>query len=266
VAGHEKGRKLRNPWRRRQRDRFDLLTTPQAAAHIRSRLVAPAIDELVWAWSACSDLYTRATAPRSLVPTRTQFERELLFCLLGGFGVCFELAVSAAARLTLLEPFSSKWSDSDLIQRLANELSLPQFEPRNAAGVTRRYRFPTRKAHLIVGARRWLIAQGAVSDVLVAVESETERRRLLCQCPGVGNKTASWILRNLGLATRLAILDVHVVRALQAAGRISNARLPRDYEAVEAAFIEWCDELSAPPAAFDLFVWDWQRGLLATPT
>jgi hypothetical protein len=38
--------------------------------------------------------------------------------------------------------------------------------------------------------------------------------------------------------------------------------MPRDYEAVEQAFLMWCHELDAAPAAFDLFVWEWQRGTL----
>jgi len=96
--------------------------------------------------------------------------------------------------------------------------------------------------------------------------SEGKRRQLLCDCPGVGPKTASWLLRNLGLAFGLAVLDVHVMRALQMAGRITSERLPRDYDLVEAQFLLWCDELGASPAAFDLFVWEWQRGSLTSPS
>ena len=54
------------------------------------------------------------------------------------------------------------------------------------------------------------------------------------------------------------------MRALSEAGRVpENMRMPRDYELVEDAFLEWCHELDASPAAFDLFVWHWQRGALA---
>ena len=230
-------------------------------AAVTSPMISATLD-LTSAWTTCSDLYCRAARPQPSAPTRVQFERELLFCLLGGFGVSFELALSATARVAALEPFGHWWTEADISERICSELSLPQFEPRSATGVLRRYRFPNRKTRLIVSARRWLIGQGAVNQTLAYVDCERERRRLLCECPGLGPKTASWLLRNLGLASRLAILDVHVLRALQAAGKITNEVLPRDYEAVEAVFVRWCDELGAPPAAFDLFVWEWQRGSL----
>ncbi len=226
------------------------------------RTQSVAID-LATAWATCGDLYSAFASPRVHSPSGAQFERELLFCLLGGFGVSFELAFSATERLVEVDPFNSSWNESDLLEQIRCELSRRQFEPRTANGTPRSYRFPNRKADLIVGARRWLLAQGAVSQALICVDSERERRRMLCDCPGIGLKTATWLLRNLGLASQLAILDIHVVRALRTAGRIASERLPRDYEAVEVAFLKWCAELGAPPAAFDLFVWEWQRGSLA---
>ncbi len=222
--------------------------------------------DLASAWSICADIYCQMVRGRPTIPSQTEFERELLFCLLGGFGVSFELALSASETLIQLEPFGPHWSDCDLAERIRLELSKRQFQPRTSNGFLRRYRFPQRRADLLVSARRWLISEGAVSQTLWRLGSENERRRLLCQCPGLGHKSASWLLRNLGLASQLAILDIHVVRALRSAGRITNEQLPRDYVSVEAAFLQWCNDLGAPPAAFDLFVWDWQRGSLGWRT
>lgn len=216
--------------------------------------------DLASAWATCAEVYCRVAMPESSAPTRAQFERELLFCLLGGFGISFELALSASTTLWELDPFAPRWDEAEILDRICHELSQRQFEPRNTSGSLRRYRFPNRKAHLIMGARRWLAVTGPVHQTLIELEGEQERRRLLCNCPGIGPKSASWLLRNLGMASRLAILDVHLIRALQEAGRITTETLPRDYEAVEAAFVAWCDQLGAPPAAFDLFVWEWQRG------
>ena len=65
------------------------------------------------------------------------------------------------------------------------------------------------------------------------------------------------------MGAELATIDIHVLRALGTAGRLpDDVHLPRDYELVEEAFLEWCNELEASPAAFDLFIWHWQRGTL----
>jgi len=219
-----------------------------------------ATADLEAAWDVCADLF--CTLPRPLAPAPQDLEDELLFCLLGGYGVTFEHGRSACQRLAQLRPFTSRLNDQALEQQLRAELDKPQFEPRRRNGSLRRYRYPARKAELVVRARTWLRPRPRLLSELTSLLSEQDRRRVLCGCPGIGEKTASWLLRNLGLAHELAIVDIHLVRALREAGRIGSISLPRDYDLVEAAFIDWCRDIGAPPAAFDLFVWEWQRGSL----
>ena len=221
----------------------------------------PSIEE---AWEVCSDLFSEMTSV-SADDSPKLLGQELLFCLLGGFGVSYELNRSAAGAVAELDPFAERWSDEELLTSLTRVLDSPSFEPRRRDGSLRRYRFPRKKAALIVDARYWLLQQASLSENLMRAPTTRARRELLCDCPGIGLKTASWILRNTGWGDDLAILDVHVVRALTEAGRIGEVSMPRDYEIVEVAFLEWCRELGAPPAAFDLFVWEWQRGTLALP-
>jgi hypothetical protein len=215
------------------------------------------------AWQACADLYCEKV--KALVSIANgDVEDEILFCLLGGFGVTFEHSRSAAKIVADLEPFSESWDDDQLFETIVWTLSRPRFDPPRRDGTLRRYRFPQRKALLIVNARGWLRQHAPLDKRLEALSSAKDRRAFLCSCPGIGPKTASWLLRNLGWAEDLAILDVHVVRALSEARRIGrDVRLPRDYDAIEDAFLEWCRELGAPVPAFDLFVWEWQRSLLA---
>ena len=112
-------------------------------------------------------------------------------------------------------------------------------------------------------ARRWVRSHKPLDECLLYWDDSKDRRKILLGCPGLGLKSASWLLRNLGMGDGLAILDVHLVRALQDAKRIADEiRLPRDYYAVEDAFLDWCHELDAPSDAFDLFIWEWQRGTL----
>jgi thermostable 8-oxoguanine DNA glycosylase len=195
--------------------------------------------------------------------TEELLQDEALFCLLGGHGVPYELALSATRRLLALDVFSPTWKPRALEARLRQELSSPQFEPRRRNDELRRYRYPKRKGSLIVSARMWFLQEAPVVDRLRAIDNERVRREFLCSCPGFGQKTASWLLRNLGLGRGLAIIDVHVLRALIEERRLVDVRLPRDYARVEEAFLAWCAELDASPAAFDLFLWEWQRGSLA---
>lgn len=211
-------------------------------------------------WGEFGSFYVeRVTAP---VDTGSHdIEDELLFCLLGGHGVTFELARSASAVLAPLNVFGRDWEANTLERLLREELEAAQFEPRRRDGSLRRYRYPRRKAQLIAQAADWARGRRPLLENLAALDDEHTRRQLLCGCPGVGLKTASWLLRNVGLAEGLAVVDIHVLRALASAGRVTETRLPRDYYSVERCFLEWCQELNAPPAAFDLMLWELQRAL-----
>ena len=213
-------------------------------------------------WQSAEGSYRQAVTPSGVI-RHEDIEDELLFCLLGGYGITEEHGRSAWLTVRRLEPFSEVWRDDDLCTRIMATLELPQFEPRRADGSLRRYRFPKRKAAIIVEARKWVRSHKPLEECLLYWDDPKDRRRILLGCPGLGLKSASWLLRNLGMGDELAVLDVHLVRALQDANRIADdIRLPRDYYAVEKAFLDWCHELNAPSAAFDLFIWEWQRGTL----
>lgn len=201
-----------------------------------------------------------AVAAPSVPADERDLRRELVFCLLGGHGVTYELGRSATRVVMALDPFHDLWSHDQLRQRLEHELRKPQFEPACADGAWRRYRFPARKARLVSDAVVWVRDRGGLRSGLAAQQSEDERRQWLCDCPGVGLKTASWLLRNCGWAERLAILDVHVLRALAEAG-VSEKRpsSARDYLEIERAYLQWAEQLDASPAELDLFLWDVQR-------
>ena len=213
------------------------------------------------AWAICADLYLEILLV-SGEGSLEQVEDEILFCLLGGYGVTYELCESAAILVSEMKPFSGHWSEEQLLAELISALDSARFEPPRRDGSLRRYRYPRRKAKLILQARRWVTKHSPIADVLKAAQDVRTRREFLCSCPGIGLKTASWVLRNTGTGAGVAILDTHIVRALQGERRIGEVRMPRDYERAERAFLRWCRELGAPPAAFDLFVWEWQRGSL----
>jgi hypothetical protein len=221
-------------------------------------VVDPPIDQW-WGpiWARYEHRYQGAVPARRA--GETALRKEMIFCLLGGHGITFELAQSATSAVWDLQPFDEAWTPAHLRRSVQRQLSQPRFEPRCADGSLRRYRFPKRKARLIAEAARWVRVQGGIRPGLNALETEEQRRAWLCDCPGVGMKTASWILRNCGWAQRLAILDVHLLRALDEAQLVTNATLPRDYAQVERAYLDWADRLGACPAALDLFLWEVHR-------
>ncbi len=210
-------------------------------------------------WPAFEQAYRELVSAGPLADEH-ELRRELLFCLLGGHGITFEMSRSALAVIEDLDIFVSQRHHSSLQEELAALLDQPRYDPPRADGSPRRYRFPRRKAALICKARAWVLAEGSLSEQLRVRDSEQERRAWLLGCPGLGAKSASWLLRNTGWAQSLAILDIHVLRAMTDAGVISGARMPAEYEAVERCFLDWCERLDAAPGVFDLFLWEWQRG------
>ena len=104
----------------------------------RTYTIDASIDD---AWRIVGDLYCDAIHSWRF-PVPSELEGELLFCLLGGFGVTYEHGRSATAIISSLDPFSDDWRDDELFDALALALMQPQFEPRRQDGSLRRYRFP----------------------------------------------------------------------------------------------------------------------------
>jgi N-glycosylase/DNA lyase len=217
------------------------------------RLVAP---DVYWqqAWELARHRYPRPPAPTDAAG-EASIRRELLFCLLGGHGVPYELNLSATEVLWRRGLFRH-WRPTAV--RLDFELSARQFTPLRKDGSMRRYRYPKRKAQALSEAARWMAEHGPLFSALLGLDSERERRSFLCACPGIGLKSASWLLRNCGLAGNLAILDVHVLRAMRESGRAHSWAMS-DYEGLEQVFLAWCEDLGTEPAGFDLMLWEWSR-------
>jgi N-glycosylase/DNA lyase len=212
-------------------------------------------------WPAFEQAYAEL-AIQGAPAAEPEMRRELLFCLLGGHGVSYETSCSALRLVDKLDVFAPAHERETLRARLEGLLDEPRFEPTRKDGSLRRYRFPRRKTELICRARDWVLDAGALVEHLAARTCERDRRAWLVGCPGVGLKSASWLLRNTGWAHELAILDVHVMRAMTEAGIVLEEELPGNYERIEALFLQWCERLDAASAVFDFFLWEWQRGTL----
>ncbi|MYF31329.1 MAG: hypothetical protein F4169_21230 [Gammaproteobacteria bacterium] len=173
---------------------------------------------------------------------------ELAACLLGGYGMPAELGLAAYRRLRdrgLLGAVPT-------VDALEGALSEP-FATRH--GVTRRYRFPRQKARYLAGCLQ------AIQD-LAPPRSDRALRDLLMELPGIGPKTASWVVRNHRGSDAVAIIDVHILRAGRHIGLFPASWQPRQhYVQLESAFLKFAVALDVRASLLDAMIWDYMRRL-----
>lgn len=177
---------------------------------------------------------------------------ELAACLLGGYGMPAELGLAAYRRLRdrgLLGIVPT-------IAALEAALSEPFLTRR---GATRRYRFPRQKARYLAGCLR------AIQDV-EPPGPDVALRDLLLELPGIGPKTASWVVRNHRASNAVAIIDVHILRAGRHVGLFPVSWQPqRHYFQLEEAFLEFAAALDVRASLLDALIWDYMRRLPPVP-
>lgn len=199
-----------------------------------------------WATLAASaDLETDAY----ICPRDTPLIEEVIFCILGGFGIRMEVNRAAWEALQCAGIFRGEIVKSSRIESILRQ-------PLDVGGRKIRYRFPKQRAHRIATALRRLEACPPPTD------SVHSFRQALMELPGIGPKTASWIARNWLGSNEVAILDIHVLRAGSAMGLFPiRYRLPNDYEMLERRFIEFAKAIDVPPALLDALIWREMRTL-----
>lgn len=172
---------------------------------------------------------------------------EIALCLLGGYGIRESMATAAYRRVRdegLLEPHRVG-TEEDFLRALSTPMVvLGHTEPV-------RYRFPQQKARRLAQALRLLRDQTPPPE-----DDARAFRDWLTVLPGVGLKTASWIVRNRLRSDDIAVIDIHIRRAGVFAGCFDPAwRLPRDYRRFEEAFVAWAAVGGVPTADLDAYIW-----------
>ena len=176
--------------------------------------------------------------------------QEVGFCLLGGYGITAELNKAYFDLLRDEGVFETKSF------RSAEEIEVLLRRPAQIDGRPRRYRFPRQKSARISQALERLKMMTPQLDDHLAF------RRDLMAIPGIGPKTASWIVRNWLESDKVAILDIHVLRAGELIGLFDrNYTLPRDYERLERRFLDFCDALGVRASLMDAIIWTEMREL-----
>lgn len=166
---------------------------------------------------------------------------EVAACILGGFGMPAEVGLAAFKRLK--EAGALQRPRPELIEALLREpLTLPD-------GGMARYRFPRQRAQRLCAALEFLRADSVPTG-------NRKLRDWLRQVPGVGPKTAAWIVRNHTGCQDLAIIDVHLRRAGVAAGFFAPGwRVERNYDRFEAVFLAVAQLAQVNAAELDACIW-----------
>ena len=226
---------------------------------VRSTTLPPTLDEVVPGvkWGSPDEIMSPAFwaleaqlahAPtHGFVAQQGSLSQETGFWLLGGFGVKVELAEAYHSRLLGEGVYESPYcNEADLFQLLN--------EPILLNGRQVRYRFPGQRANRLARVLPTLEdSRFQTSDCLIL-------RDHLQALPGIGPKTASWIVRNWLGSDRVAILDIHLVRACQVMGLFpQHVVLASDYEKLEAAFIRFSEALGVRASVLDAVIWNAMR-------
>jgi hypothetical protein len=174
---------------------------------------------------------------------------EVAACMLGGYGIpgpvgnAAFIAVRAAG---LLAPgLAMETAAAGMTEVLAKPLTVER-------GHQTRYRFHQQRPRRLAAALADLAVWERDADSL----SDTDLRNRLMLLPGVGPKTASWVVRNNRDSSAVAIIDIHIRRAGVSAGVFcADWALPRHYDLFEGAFLTWAAAGAVSAADLDAAIW-----------
>jgi N-glycosylase/DNA lyase len=186
------------------------------------------------------------------VTKKATLAEEAGFCLLGGYGIRYEVNVAAFDKLKSAGVFDLETAFAE------TEIAKLLKAPLDVDGRSVRYRFPNQRAERLVGMREQL---GQISH---DEQDSQKMRAALLLVAGIGPKTASWIVRNLLGSDDVAIIDIHILRACKLMGVFpSEIRLPRDYLPLERRFIDFSHAIDVRPSILDAVMWSEVRSISA---
>lgn len=235
-------------------------STPLSTLHSRYRFDDEVVPGVKWGHSGLvpSPAFWVALAAEAdsekdayICPRGTPLIHEVVFCILGGFGIRMEVNQAAWAALDNAGLLQGKLPTPRAIEDVLKQ-------PLDVDGRKVRYRFPKQRANRIAIAIRTLNASPPSMDCVHIF------RQTLMGLPGIGPKTASWIARNWLGSNEVAILDVHVLRAGCIMGLFPTSyRLPKDYELLESKFLQFARAINVPASLLDALIWREMRTLSA---
>ena len=197
-----------------------------------------------WVWRAVADDYEGRVAAMT---ASASLRDELVFALLGGFGVTSESAMVAQRALAAAGLLRAGAQANDIEDVLRRPMSA------TSGGPSRRYRFPRQRSLRVASALDRL-------DVEEPPIDGCELRAWLETFDGVGPKTSGWVVRNVTGSDDVAIIDIWVARACRLAGVFDPGWRPeRDYRLMESTFVQFAAAAGIRTSALDLCIWEYAR-------
>ncbi|WP_186308650.1 hypothetical protein [Paraburkholderia sp. BCC1885] len=224
------------------------LTLPPVTDEVLPGIQWGAFDELMTPayWRGQAWQHTEIGTFRDFRLGRSLIE-EVAACLLGGWGMPAELALAAYARVRERELLRPGVSAIELEEALA--------EPFIFQGRARKYRFARQKARYLSGCLTRLSG-------FTPSEDDIAFRDSLNELPGIGLKTASWIVRNMRPLSEVAIIDIHILRVGRHLGLFPEDWEPdTHYRKLEARFVSFARAIQVSAATLDGLMWDHMRRL-----
>jgi thermostable 8-oxoguanine DNA glycosylase len=195
-------------------------------------------------WKYQSEAQMRRNRYRSHRLGETLLE-EIAVCLLGGYGIPAEMGMVAFYRLREGGMLSGEACEDEIHEHLTR--------PFEMEGKLRRYRFASQKASYL--ARSLKRAREFPLDM-----QERDLRGRLLDLPGIGPKTASWIVRNHLDSDQVAIIDVHLHRACVMMNVFAADSHPaKDYLGLEELFLRFARVIKVRASVLDAVIWDFMR-------
>jgi N-glycosylase/DNA lyase len=126
-------------------------------------------------------------------------------------------------------------------------------------------RFPNNKSKYIVEARRLFTENGAlrIKNKIDPGDVKSTREWLAANVKGLGLKEASHFLRNIGLGSDLAILDVHIMKNMVRCGiikKVPKCVSKKCYFELEEKLKGFSKKIRIPLAELDLLLWSMETG------
>ena len=209
-------------------------------------------------WGFCYQLYTPAfwklqyllnsfSVDKNVHRISANITEEIVLCILGGYGIPSEMGMMAFERFKN-EELIRKGVSFEMVSIALNR----PFQVGQTKSI--RYRFANQKAKYIHDFlnRNDLDA--------IPEHDDLSLRNWLMTLKGIGPKTASWITRNWLRSERVAILDVHILRAGMITGFFSRKfNIATEYYDLENKYLAFCKFLEVRPSDMDAIIWSYMK-------